>query len=126
MTIEEFTARLERPERANRQLKRAAAAGLLLVVSVAAMGQDSGPSRVIQAERFEVVDGQRGVRATLAISPTGGAALSILDKGAKSRAVLAVDHLVSSRSPGAASLSTRRPSSETPGSTASTCSLMFA
>jgi len=79
MTIEELSARMEKVERANRRMKAAGIAALVLVAAGVAMGQAATPPKVIQAERFEAVDMNGNARGVLESGPGGNAHLALCD-----------------------------------------------
>ncbi len=97
MTIEELSARVERVEQANRRLRAGGIAALVLVAAGAAMGQEPPPPKVIQAEKFEVIDGSGKARASLAANGNGSCSLGLLDTEGVARAGLIVERDGSSR-----------------------------
>jgi hypothetical protein len=71
MTIEDLSARLEKVERANRRMRAAGVAALVLLAAGAAIGQTAPAAKEIRAERFTVVDREGRERVLLATQPNG-------------------------------------------------------
>jgi hypothetical protein len=77
MTESELTARLERLERDNRRLKRAAIIPVLIAAALGAIFAARPTPDVIKAHAFQVVDSAGIVRATMTEDATGGASISL-------------------------------------------------
>ncbi len=85
MTIEEMSARLEKVERQNRWMRAGGIAALVLAAAGAAMGQAVPAPKVIQAERFEVVDSKGKSRVSIGAAEDGSSGLEISDNKGKPR-----------------------------------------
>jgi hypothetical protein len=81
--------RLERLEKQNRRLKRSGLAALILVSAVLLMGQATHRSRVVAAERFNLLDSTGKTRAEL-LMLGDGPALKLYDAQRKVRAALSI------------------------------------
>ena len=82
-------ARLEKVERQNRRLRGAGIAVAVLAAAGLLMGQAMPTVRIVQAEGFQLKDGQGKVRAGLGMDKEGPV-LFLADENGKPRAELAV------------------------------------
>ena len=85
-TMKTLTRRLERVERENRGLKRAGAVILAVMLALVLMGHVVG-EKVVEAERFVLLDSSGQPRAVLAVAK-GGSGLYLYDNKGKLRAGL--------------------------------------
>ena len=85
-TMETLAQRLDKVERENRWLKQAGVVALALIAALVLMGHVVG-EKVIEAERFVLIDSSGDTRAVLAV-PEGGSGLYLYDKKGKMRAGL--------------------------------------
>lgn len=82
-TMETLERRLEGVERENRRLKRAGALALVLIVAMVLMGHVLD-EKVVEAERFVLLDPNGETRAVLVVT-NGGAGLYLYDNKGKLR-----------------------------------------
>jgi hypothetical protein len=75
--------RVSRLERANRRLRLLVSAALLGLAALLLMGQSG--LNAIQAERFEVVDGEGNLRALLGIAQSGRTVLALYESEGEAR-----------------------------------------
>lgn len=85
----DLTRRIDRLERENRRLKRAAALVGVGLVALLAMGQAARP-RTVEAERFVLKDKQGKVRAVLGEGPDDEVGLIVYDAKQRPSALVAV------------------------------------
>ncbi len=85
-TMETLARRLDRVERENRRLKKAGVAILAGIAALVLMGYVVG-EKVVEAERFVLIDSSGDTRAVLAVAE-GGSGLYLYDKKGKMRAGL--------------------------------------
>ena len=92
-TIETVARRLDRVERENRLLKRAAVVALAVISAAVLMGQatESKPTTALEAERFVLKDSAGKTRAVWGPSQAGGYSLGFFDAAGRGRLVLGVD-----------------------------------
>ncbi len=85
-TMETLARRLDRVERENRRLKQAGVVALAVIAAVVLMGQatESKVAKVIEAERFVLLDPSGEIRAVL-IQTKGGSSLHLYDEKGKLR-----------------------------------------
>jgi len=80
--------RLDRLERDNQRLKLACVLIVMGLCAVGVMAQVSRLGRSVEAERFNLIDGQGNLRAALAMGPDGSARLSFHDADAPTARVM--------------------------------------
>ena len=85
MTVEE---RLTQLEAQNRRLKRAGAAGLVLVVAILCMAQARPAPPALEASQFVLRDAQGRDRLRLEVTRDGSPAINILDQEGRLRSSL--------------------------------------
>ncbi len=85
-TMESLARRVERVEGENRRLKRAGAVILAVMLALVLMGHVAG-EKVVEAERFVLLDSSGQPRAVLAVAK-GGSGLYLYDNKGKLRAGL--------------------------------------
>ncbi|MFQ5961978.1 MAG: hypothetical protein ACE5MG_11340 [Candidatus Methylomirabilales bacterium] len=86
-TEEALVRRVDLVERENRRLRRAGAAALAALAAVVLTGHVFTAERVVEAERFVLLDPSGETRAVLAVAK-GGSGLYLYDKKGKMRAGL--------------------------------------
>jgi len=91
MTIEELSTRLQKVERQNLRMRAAGACGLVLAVAWMAMGQAAPPPKVVQAEKFELRDGEGKLLAQLGLTEHATPELLLYDTSGGRRITLAVE-----------------------------------
>ena len=82
-------ARLEKVERQNRRLRGAGIAVFVLAAAGLLMGQAMPKARIVEAEGFQLKDGQGMVRAELVVDKDGPR-MALRDENGKTRAKLIV------------------------------------
>jgi hypothetical protein len=83
-------ARLEKVERQNRRLRGAGIAVFVLAAAGLLMGQAMPKARIVEAEGFQLKDGQGKVRAELVVDKDGPR-MALRDENGKTRVGLFVD-----------------------------------
>jgi hypothetical protein len=89
-TLESLAARVATLERENARLRRWRGAAAVLALAAAAMAP-AFPDETVSAARFDLLDGDGGVRASLAMSDEGHPGLVLRDADGTSRAFLGLD-----------------------------------
>ncbi len=91
-TVKDLTQRVDRLERENRRVKRAASLGLVVIAALVLMGQAVPKgAMVVEAEKFVVLDTGGKMRAGLGTLPNGAVVLGFWDKDGKARVRLGVE-----------------------------------
>ncbi len=80
-TMETLARRLDRMERENRRMKQVGVVALAVIAAVVLMGHVVG-EKVVEAERFVLLDSSGQPRAVLAVAK-GGSGLYLYDRAGK-------------------------------------------